>query len=66
MFLFLIVACFVAPFSGKALLTQIPQHPEFTNIPYTAEGAKYLAFDFAEQSKAVLLLSNLKDDEAKA
>ncbi|MFK7908826.1 MAG: tetratricopeptide repeat protein, partial [Chitinophagales bacterium] len=46
-------------------LSQIPQHPEFTNIPYTAEGAENLAFDFAEQSKAVLLLSNFKDSEAK-
>ncbi len=46
-------------------LPQIPQHAEFANIPYTTEGAENLAFDFAEQSKAVLLLSNLKDNEAK-
>ncbi|MGB1241362.1 MAG: tetratricopeptide repeat protein [Chitinophagales bacterium] len=46
-------------------LPEIPQHPEFTNIPYTAQGAENLTFRFAEQSKAVLLLSSLKDEEAK-
>ncbi|MEZ4886003.1 MAG: CHAT domain-containing tetratricopeptide repeat protein [Chitinophagales bacterium] len=51
--------------SAYQQLNEIPQYPEFTNIPYTIEGAKNLAFDFAEQSKAVLLLSTLKDSEAK-
>ncbi|MFK7908049.1 MAG: tetratricopeptide repeat protein, partial [Chitinophagales bacterium] len=46
-------------------LTKIPSHKEFTNIPYTIEATKNLVFDFAEQSKAILLLSNLKDSEAK-
>lgn len=47
-------------------LTTIPQQPEFSNIPYTTQGCKTLAFSFTEQSKAILLLSSLKDNEAKA
>ncbi|MGB0929570.1 MAG: CHAT domain-containing protein [Chitinophagales bacterium] len=47
-------------------LPSIPQHLEFANIPYTIEGCKNLAFSFSEQSKAILLLSSLKDFEAKA
>ncbi len=46
-------------------LPSIPQHSEFNNIPYTVQGAKELAFDFSEQSKSILLLSSLKDTEAK-
>ncbi len=42
-----------------------PQYPEFTHIPYTSEEIKALTFDFSEQCKAVLLFSNLKDNEAK-
>ncbi|MFK7904707.1 MAG: tetratricopeptide repeat protein [Chitinophagales bacterium] len=47
-------------------LPSIPQHAEFTNIPYTVQGCKTLVFDFTEQSKAILLLSSLKDSEAKS
>ncbi|MEZ4886005.1 MAG: CHAT domain-containing tetratricopeptide repeat protein [Chitinophagales bacterium] len=46
-------------------LSVIPQYPEFTHIPYTSKEIKSLTFDFSEQCKAVLLLSNLKDNEAK-
>ena len=46
-------------------LNEIPQHAEFENIPHTLKGAKNLAFDFTEQAKAALLLSDLKDNEAR-
>ncbi|MEZ4886007.1 MAG: CHAT domain-containing tetratricopeptide repeat protein [Chitinophagales bacterium] len=44
----------------------IPQYSVFTNIPSNAKDVKNLTFDFSEQCKATLLLSNLKDNEAKA
>ncbi len=43
----------------------IPIHPEITNIPYTLQAAKSLMFDFTEQRKAIVLLSSLKETEAK-
>ncbi len=46
-------------------LSEIPPCDELTNIPYTIEGIKSLALDFAEQFKSILLLSRLKDNEAK-
>ncbi|MGB1242174.1 MAG: CHAT domain-containing protein [Chitinophagales bacterium] len=46
-------------------LPNVPKHPEFTHIPYSSKGVKELVFDFSEECKAVLLLSNLKDNEAK-
>ncbi|MFK7904082.1 MAG: tetratricopeptide repeat protein, partial [Chitinophagales bacterium] len=46
-------------------LPSILQYPELTNIPYTVQDTKKLAFNFTEQSKAILLLSSFKDSEAK-
>lgn len=46
-------------------LKEIPQPKELDNVPYTAQAAKELAFDFSEQSKAVLLLAQFKEKEAK-
>ena len=46
-------------------LSEIPQYREFPRLPYTIDGTKTLAFDFSEQCKAALLLSNLKNNEAK-
>ncbi len=47
-------------------LSEISQYQEFIRLPHTIDGTKTLAFDFSEQCKAALLLSNLKDNEAKA
>ncbi len=46
-------------------LKEIPHQKEFANIPYTFQAAKELVFDFLEQSKAVLLLSQFKEKEAQ-
>lgn len=46
-------------------LPEIPQHEEFKNIPYTIDGTYKLAFSYAEQSKSILLFSQLKNAEAQ-